>query len=137
MPQMRAVHCKHCGQTLYSDNIERCDACGKPLESALNVTDLPVRSQFAEPQQQEKQVSAASALQPIVAAYKLYRLVAMFLTLLIAGPAIILLGIVLVINPPASGGGPWSFGAALPGFCAILAGVGFMLLTAWRFQRRT
>jgi hypothetical protein len=133
MGQMRWVSCQHCGQTLFTDNTEKCDACGKPPGQQLNPSNPEALKELVARKQHEVDMNRVIA-DAAVETFRVYRMIVG----MVPGVIFIGVGTFLTIYPPGLAGtnNGWRLGPALPGLCMVAAGAGIMGLAIWVYRRR-
>jgi hypothetical protein len=122
MAELQRVHCKHCGQTLLTNNTDKCDACGKPPVRDADPTDpAALRDLVAAKQREGGLARADRALQPVTGvlhAYRMVRVVAGFSLFILVS---VVLGMALIVE--ATREGHWTVRDLVPGVSAIVAGL--------------
>jgi hypothetical protein len=135
MGEFRPLYCLHCGQTLFSDDLDKCSACRKT--GGMRDPAAPdALGDIVERKRQEPSPallhsgSVPDALQQVAHGYWIFKVT-------ITGLAFMFLGIFLLTSPamrddPRS----LSLGNAIYGVVVILIGFGILVLPFLRFAQR-
>jgi hypothetical protein len=135
MARLRPLYCRHCSQTLYSDDMERCSGCNKTggivdpadpaaIEPLSKILDVSGTDEVAELVADKKR-EPASPLSGLRQAARTY-----FMAWLgCGGVSCLFVGFLLLVTPIlwSEPRGP-SFSDAVPGLSALLAGAILLFL---------
>ncbi len=132
MGEFRQLHCMHCGQTLLSDDLEKCSACGK-IGGMRDPADAAALRDFVARKQAESGPMATDEdLKQVLKTWVTIRWV-------LGGLVIIALGVLLMVAPDLrSDPQRLSLKDVAYGFVVILVGVAALarpfLRFPWGFQ---
>ncbi len=119
MPQLRPMYCRHCRQTLYTDDMVKCSACGQ-TGGMLDPNDPAALEDLAAAKREEENAPLQAA-GGILAAYRSLKLGCV-------GVGCLMMGVMLLSSPMmwSDPRGP-TLNDAVPAVMAFL--VGLFLLT--------
>jgi hypothetical protein len=128
MGQLRPLYCKHCCQTLLSDDLEKCGACGKvggildPADQAAVAEDAKLRAFRAARDQDSSERVLVNPVGQLISCFRVARWT-------IGGIGCLVMGVYLLVDPRMRfNPDRLTFDDAWPGLIAILVGVALLAM---------